>query len=189
MQFNSDNHQAKSKGNKRQAGFTLLELMIGVAIIAILGAIVAPFMNSTKSKATAMLSSMDSLGQGASLLNQDGGCYPTLLRALNTQADSANSFCGINMTSNWRGPYAKGATFNAAGAAMLDTVATGITATIVRDTTTGVRYGIQSANVPDEILREADSQCNKSAGSTVCTTVLGTGGAPGTITKWFDAHS
>ncbi|NHR04547.1 prepilin-type N-terminal cleavage/methylation domain-containing protein [Chromobacterium haemolyticum] len=189
MQFKTDAHPSNNKSIKRQDGFTLLELMVGVAIIAVIGAIVAPFMNSTKSKATAMLSSMDSLGHGASLLNQEGGCYPTVLRALNTQGDASNSLCGIDMASNWRGPYARGVTFNAAGAAMLDTVATGITATLVRDTTIGVKYGIRASNVPEEILREADSQCNKSAGSTVCTTNLGTGGAPGSITKWFDAHS
>ena len=190
MQSHINIKNSQARRLDRQAGLTLIELMVVVAIISVLGAIVVAFAGSTKSKATSLLSSMDGLGTGASMLNQDGGCYPVSLRALVQQADAANTFCGINMMSNWRGPYTKNSTFNAAGYALLDSVAAGITASITKDTSTGVtRYGVVAANVPDEILTEADSQCNKSAGSVTCTTTHGTGGAPGQIIKWFDSHA
>ncbi|WP_440030223.1 type II secretion system protein [Chromobacterium amazonense] len=173
---------------RQQQGFSLLELMIVVTIIGVLGAIIIPFAGSNKTKATTLLTSMKSLGEGSTLLQQEGGCYPTVLRALTTQADAATSFCGVNMTANWRGPYVKEATFNAAGDALLDTVATGITLSIVRDAGAGtIRYGIRAVNVPEEILSEANNQCNKAAGATNCLVVPGTGGAPGQITRWFDS--
>lgn len=189
MHLNAVNLPVKTSFKKGQSGFSMIEIMVVVAIIGVFGALVAPYLNPTKSKATSMLTSMDNLGTGASLMNQEGGCYPSKLSALNTKADAVNTMCGVDITANWRGPYAKNVTFNGNGDAMLDSVAAGITAKIVRDTTGGVRYGIQSNGVPDEILREADSLCNKSAGSTICTTAFGTGGNPGSITKWFDAHS
>ena len=172
----------------KQQGFSLLELMIVVTIIGVIGAIIIPFAGSNKTKATTLLTSMKSLGDGAMLLQQDGGCYPNLLRALTARNYAATSFCGVNMSSNWRGPYVKEATFNGPGNALLDTVATGIQISIVRDATGGnIRYGIHAEDVPAEILSEAANQCNKAATSTNCTVRPGTGGAPGQITRWFDS--
>lgn len=92
----------------RRAGFTLLELLVVLAIIATLAAVVAPAVlrNASDAKVQAARSQVELFGLALDAYRLDNDVYPTTeqglaaLRALPivTGADGA-------LPRNWRGPY------------------------------------------------------------------------------------
>lgn len=105
----------KQKG--KQGGFTLVELMVGIIILSILGAVFFVTTNTDKSKATALFANVTKGGSALQLSKADLPCYPKRMDVLNlkAQALAANMFCGVDSTTVWRGPYLTGAAFDAAG--------------------------------------------------------------------------
>jgi general secretion pathway protein G len=88
---------------RRQAGFTLLELLVTLTILSLLAAIVAPqvikYIGS--SRVTTAQLQVDNLSAALDLFHVDMARYPTEqegLQALLTQPDNA---------PNWHGPYLK----------------------------------------------------------------------------------
>ena len=89
---------------RRASGFTLLELLVVLAIIATLVAVVAPsiFRNVGDAKADAAKSQLEIFGLALDAYRIDNDAYPTTaqgLEALWTKPDLANA------PRNWRGPY------------------------------------------------------------------------------------
>lgn len=89
---------------RRASGFTLLELLVVLAIIATLVAVVAPsiFRNVGDAKADAAKSQLEILSLALDAYRIDNDAYPTTaqgLEALWTKPALANA------PRNWRGPY------------------------------------------------------------------------------------
>ncbi len=84
---------------KRQAGFTLVELMVVVAIIGLLATVVTVSVISQKEGAdrTRVGADMRSISDALDLFKLNMGYYPNALEELNTRP-SRNG-------SKWRGPY------------------------------------------------------------------------------------
>ena len=89
---------------KRQNGFTLIELIVVIAIIATLAAVVAPaiFQNVGDAKTGAAKSQIEMLSLALNSYRLDNGEYPTTeqgLAALRTMPATGA------IPKNWRGPY------------------------------------------------------------------------------------
>jgi len=101
----------KSNVNKSLTGFTLIELIVVIGIIAILTVIVAPsaFRSIEKSKIARATSDMKSLRAGAISYNVDTGTWPLLGigdgRRASGMGFMTNNDGNGNTVSGWDGPY------------------------------------------------------------------------------------
>lgn len=89
---------------KSRAGFTLIEILVVIAVIAMLAALVAPnvFQHVGTAKDATARSQIELLGAGLDSYRLDNGRYPTTdqgLEALQLQPTLQP------LPSNWRGPY------------------------------------------------------------------------------------
>jgi general secretion pathway protein G len=89
------------KVNRRQAGVTLIEMMVVVVIIALFAALVLPRMMGTvgKGKKAAAQAQINAYMTALANYKLDTGAYPTTdqgLQALRAKPEGAN---------NWEGPY------------------------------------------------------------------------------------
>jgi general secretion pathway protein G len=89
------------KRNRREAGVTLIEMMVVVVIIALFAALVLPRMmgQADRAKKTAARSQINAYMTALGSYKLDNGVYPTTeqgLQALREKPENAN---------NWQGPY------------------------------------------------------------------------------------
>lgn len=95
----TNSHRLLSR-RRRQAGFTLVEMLLVLVILAVLAAIVIPKMagRGQQAKETAAKSDIAGMETALNMYEVDTGGYPTSLDALVVQPNNA---------SNWKGPYLK----------------------------------------------------------------------------------
>ncbi|MGB9620488.1 MAG: prepilin-type N-terminal cleavage/methylation domain-containing protein [Armatimonadota bacterium] len=97
---------------RRRRGFTLVELLVVIVVLAVLAAIVLPkFMNSSRrGKESALRSDLKLLRNAVSLFQADTGAYPKTLADLAATSapakglDSSGNEVNITAT-DWHGPY------------------------------------------------------------------------------------
>lgn len=91
------------RGARRQAGFTLVELLLVLVILATLAAIVIPkFSGRTEqAKVTAAQTQISTLGTALDSYEVDVGSYPSSSEGLNALMVKPGNVTG------WRGPYMK----------------------------------------------------------------------------------
>ncbi len=94
-------HQPDRRKKRRQAGVTLIEMLVVVTIIALFAALVAPRMlqKSDTARITAARAQINSFMTALGAYKLDTGVYPTTeqgLQALRTPPQGVN---------NWQGPY------------------------------------------------------------------------------------
>jgi len=158
-----------------------MELLIVIAIMAILGGVYAFNYDPNNSKATALLTSTQEYANAMRRAKADMTCYPTRMDALFVQASASTSFCGVDLTTQWKGRYTDITNADAAGNLVLNNIGVGVTMSIANNVdATGTHWTINVANVPNEVINKATNQCNGGAAATgKCT---GTPGAAGTGT-------
>ncbi len=163
---------------KKQAGFTLLEMVIAIAILAIMLSAIVFSYDGSKSRAQVLVTAMEEYSAGLERIKTDTSCYPKSLTALfdRSQASgTALSYCGADLSRQWNGPYVKPvATRGAASVSGADgdvlslgQLSPDLTLRIARaaDTYSGStvptwKWFIVADGVPQEIVTQAVVICN-----------------------------
>jgi prepilin-type N-terminal cleavage/methylation domain-containing protein len=96
----------------RRRGFTLAEILIGVAIVAILAALLVPTVGGRlrQAQASAIGDELTNLTSAITAYRQNVLKYPMTLALLTTTPTTGHKdICGVNMVnaniSRWQGPY------------------------------------------------------------------------------------
>lgn len=186
---------------KMQAGFTLIEILVALALITLLAVGISLTFDGTRSRAQTLVSTMSELAAANMRLKNDTGCYADIPALLfdSTYASNTNAnFCGRSLTATWNGPYV--AAFPTAGTGLvnLDKVADGVTIDFIRANNiaggarnNSMKYIVRAAGLPDDIVRAALFECNGSDANVndfragKCRGTAGTG-SNGTFEMLFD---
>lgn len=93
----------EDKARKKRGGFTLLELMVVLLILALLGTIAAPRVTKylRKAKAQTAKIQVDALGAAVDSFHLDMGRFPSSDEGLKVLMDRPSD------AANWDGPYLK----------------------------------------------------------------------------------
>jgi general secretion pathway protein G len=94
--------QARRSASRR-AGFTLIEILVVIVVIAILATLVAPniFQHVGAAKSATAKSQIEMLGAALDAYRLDNGTYPTTQQGLNALWEKPT----IDPPANWRAPY------------------------------------------------------------------------------------
>lgn len=175
--------------HRSQRGFTLLEVMIVVALIGILIGGIAQMVKTDRTTATSMLTSMSGLSSAMQRAKANMGCYPKVPGALwdSTLPTATNMYCGLAGLVTWAGPYLEKQPVDSTGA-QLQTPKYGDSSyiTINREATPagglGWYYYLRANNIQNAVISEALQVCNGKTDSSVtfstakCRATPGTGG-------------
>lgn len=150
-----------------QKGFTLVELLIVLAILGLFAAKLVADYRGDKAKAQTMLTNMGSLSDATVRMKFDTGCYPTNLSLLTDEslaANGANNSCGKDLTATWSGPYLNKTPTNADGTIKADEITGEAYYSFERLNSGGkTYYSVKANGVNMEVVKEAMRICNKAA--------------------------
>lgn len=163
---------------KKQAGFTLLEMVIAISILAIMLSAVVFLYDGSKSRAQVLVTAMEEYASALERIKTDTSCYPKSLVGLFDRAQAqgtAKSFCGADLSRQWNGPYVKPVSTRAqssvAGAdgdlILLGQLSPDLTLRVARaqgtysgSTVQTWKWFIIADGVPQEIVTQAVIICN-----------------------------
>lgn len=150
---------------KGQRGFSLLELVVALTLLAVISGGIMMAFDGSRSRAQALISSMSELGNAQLRLKNDTGCFvnmPVALFDRTAALDAANNYCNRAFANTWNGPYINAATVDAGGTELLqEKIGADVTMTFDRAAGgIGRQYFIVARNLPDDVARQALQECN-----------------------------
>ncbi len=91
------------RATRRRSGFTLIEILVVIVVIAILATLVAPniFQHVGAAKSATAKSQIEMLGAALDAYRLDNGAYPTSQQGLPALWEKPS----IDPPTNWRSPY------------------------------------------------------------------------------------
>lgn len=147
-----------------QRGFSLIELLVGLALLTLLAVAISGAFDGSRSRAQSLLSMMSELGSAQARQKNDTGCYVNIPTALFNKTDGiaqANNYCNRAQTNTWNGPYVSRFTEDGSKNIKADKVAEGVVVSFGRETGgIGKRYYIRATNVPADVARQFLQECN-----------------------------
>ena len=165
-----------SRSIQRVRGFSLAEIVVAIAIIALLAAVVIPTMGKrlSEGESGALASTIASLRDGILEYRTDVRRYPTNLRYLTAAPVSATDLCGQSVPSSflsgWKGPYIN-RTITVSGLKVNDATvsdAVALSPGVFTATTTG-ELSIQVTDVDSTVARRIEGESDVSADFTAGT--------------------
>lgn len=153
----------------RQSGFTLVEILIALALITLLAVGISLSFDGSRSRAEALISNMSELGAANVRLKNDMGCYVSAPIGLVTAADAvANNYCNMATGETWNGPYVGAFAGGAGGTVALNKVAQGVLISFTKPSGLasgpygpgGTNYAVTATLVPPDIVTQALQECN-----------------------------
>lgn len=148
----------------QQRGFTLIEILVALAILAVIALLASNAFDGSRTKAQAMIGLAKQVGDGNIQLKTDTGCYVNRPAALFDPVEAqkpANNYCNRTFGGTWARPYLAQYTTNANGELVVDKIASEVTVAF-KTLADGSRkrYFVQVGNVPKDILKQALVECN-----------------------------
>jgi prepilin-type N-terminal cleavage/methylation domain-containing protein len=156
----------KRMNRAAQGGFSLIELLVGLALLTLLAVAISGAFDGSRSRAQSLISMMSELGSANARLKNDTGCYvnkPEALFNSALKADVAHNWCGKSLAKTWNGPYSsrfETVAFNVAA----DRIADGVVVSFDRTPlANGSKlYFAHAVDVPVDIARQFLVECNGS---------------------------
>lgn len=153
--------------NRAQVGFTLIEILIALALITLLAVGISLMYDGSRSRAQVLVNTMSEMASANLRFRNDTGCYALSAEGLidQTEAEGANS-CGAASLARWNGPYINQFPVGDNGEMLLDSVAAGTLVTfsntggIAGPTFGGTSYVVIATGMPEEIRVAALIECN-----------------------------
>lgn len=165
----------KSKGkvvnNGKQGGFTLVELMIALAIMVIIGTILWTSVNMNKSKGQIAYVAATNIAKSAERFQVDTSCYPfTTQQLFANPGNSTSNSCGVAIGTTWNGPYMNAEPVNSSGDILLPKIGPTTSISIqsgnwINMAGVTTEYAVILNNVPTAIAKQALTACTNNANS------------------------
>ena len=111
---------------KSQIGLVLTELVIALTLVTILIGATVSLYDTNRSRAEALYGKMSEVAGGLLRMKTDSACFPNKLAGMVNPLDGSDTFCGVQSTEKWKGPY----------------------------TDVGTRFGTDSTNSKDIVLEQ-----------------------------------
>ena len=171
----------------REAGFSLVEVLVALAVLTIISAALIFSFNFAKSKGQVLFSLMHSIGDAAQRFAVDTSCYPYTTGDLFKQSlaatDTFNS-CGAAVGARWNGPYMKPLPLGPINNVRVTQIGPQVTVSIYRYNQAipnGLpnQYAVIAYSIPDAIAKQALTAC----GGANSNCVLWAGGATPNTSK------
>jgi len=153
-----------------QVGFTLIEILVALALITLLAIGIGMTFDGTRSRAQTLVNTMSELAAANVRLKNDTGCYadvPALLFDSTLAATTNANFCKKSLSATWNGPYVAPFTLATGNLVDLDKVSDGVTLDFANVSaaggawgTNGKKYVVSAAGVPEDIVTAALVECN-----------------------------
>jgi prepilin-type N-terminal cleavage/methylation domain-containing protein len=151
----------------KQAGFSLLELLIAVIIIGIIASAVLPALNTTNTKVNTLNSSLGTIHMGLARFSADTGCYPVKIQALfdKTQATGAATdvgFCTASVATAVQDQYIEPLAYDTTNnAILLPKIGASVQVKTGYDGTGTVKiWSLDVAGLTDDLIGPAVNSCN-----------------------------
>ncbi len=168
----------------QEAGFSLVEVLVALAVLTIISAALIFSFNFNKSKGQVLFSLVHSVGDAAERFAVDTSCYPydtALLFEQSLAATDTNNSCGAAVGPQWNGPYMKTLSVTTTNNVLVTQIGPQVTLSINnigQALTNGTpnQYAVIASNVPDAIAKQAYIACGGATSN--CVLVSGSGTPP-----------
>lgn len=163
----------------KQQGFSLSELLIYLIIASILIGLTITAYNGEGANAVALYSKMTEYSDNMKRMKLDTQCYPTQTGALFKKSLASTTYCGIDATQNWVGPYVNSTNLTSSNNISLSEygdknaeliLPTQFTDQDLNGSGNSVQWVLVAKGIPAGIANEVMNKCNKGYTDTTKTT-------------------
>lgn len=154
-----------------QRGFTLIEILVALAILSVLALLASNAFDGSRSKAQAMIALSKQVGDANIQLKTDTGCFVNRPQALFDPAAATTAtwnYCSRTFGASWARPYLGQYPTTSSGAIVADKVSSGVEVALADERLSPTKrvYYVSATNVPVDIIRQALVECNNTDAET-----------------------